>query len=35
LKLSELRAVAFAHFAKKSERLLWLGGYCVPHTYFS
>jgi len=35
LKLSELRVVAFAQFAKKSKRLLWLFRYRVPKTYFS
>jgi len=35
LKLSKLRVVAFAQFAKKVKRLLWLCGYLVPKTHFS
>jgi len=35
LKLSELHVVAFAEFAKKLKRLLWLCGYWVPKTYLS
>jgi len=35
LKLTELRVVAFAQFAKWVKRPWWLCGYWVPKTYFS